>query len=428
MPAVVVVGAQWGDEGKGKVVDLFTHYADAVVRYAGGANAGHTLVVEGVKIVLHLVPSGALHSDTKCVIGPGTVVDPAVLLEEIDALQGRGLLAGDQLLVSNRAQLVLPQHKLLDGLREEGAGDAAIGTTRRGIGPAYEDKIARRGVRAGDLKHPRRLRAKLEANLDSCGPIVAHFGGELPDLSEVTDSYLALGQRLSPFIGDTSAWLAGALRDDARILLEGAQGTLLDIDHGTYPYVTSSNAIAGGACTGAGIGPVHIGGVVGITKAYTTRVGAGPFPTELSGGLGEHIRKAGAEFGATTGRPRRCGWMDAVALRYAVHVNGCTELALTKLDVLTGLDELRVCVGYDIDGVETSTFPYDGLGSVIPIYETLPGWTKDISTARDLSDLPINARNYVERIAEIAGCPIGLVSLGPDRVQTVGLTDPFPAS
>ena len=423
MSVVCVVGAQWGDEGKGKVVDLFAQYADVVVRFGGGANAGHTLVVGGEKIVLHLVPSGALHPRARCVIGQGAVVDPEVLVSEIDVLRDRGLLATPRVLVSDRAHLVLPQHKVIDGLRERGEG--AIGTTKRGIGPAYEDKVARRGLRVGDLLRPERFREKLRANLEAWLPIATALGGELPAADAIAERYLELGRALAPHVTDAARLVWEAIGRGENVLLEGAQGTMLDVDHGTYPFVTSSTVVAGGACAGAGIGPTAIERVVGITKAYTTRVGGGPFPTELHGDEGERLRQAGAEFGATTGRPRRCGWLDVPALRFAARVNGLAELAMTKLDVLTGMGDIRVCTHYELDGERLDAPPYDALERVTPVYETLDGWTEDLSACPTIDALPPAARRYVKRVEDLVGCRIGMVSIGADRAQTLRLADPF---
>ncbi|MCA9530167.1 MAG: adenylosuccinate synthase [Myxococcales bacterium] len=423
MSAVVVVGAQWGDEGKGKVVDLYAPYADLVVRYAGGANAGHTLVVKGEKVILHLVPSGILHPGGRCVIAQGTVLDPEVLLAELEALAARGVQVEGRVLVSNRAHVVMPQHKLIDELRE--TGDQPIGTTKRGIGPTYEDKVARRGIRMGDLLDAGRLRPKLAQNIEAWRPFIEARGGEVPDAKAIAARYLEMGERLRPYIQDTATVVADAVRQGKRLLLEGAQGTMLDIDHGTYPFVTSSNAVAGGACAGAGIGPTVIDEVIGIAKAYATRVGGGPFPTELHGEAGDALRTAGAEFGSTTGRPRRCGWLDLPALRLAVRVNGMSEIALTKLDVLTGLDELKLCVAYELDGERLDEPPYDAFDRVVPIYETLPGWSESIQAVERREDLPDAARRYVERIETLAGCEIGIISVGPDRVHTADLRDPF---
>ncbi len=423
MPAVVVVGAQWGDEGKGKVVDLYARYADLIVRYAGGANAGHTLVVEGQKLVLHLLPSGILHQGKRCLIASGTVIDPGVLLEEIDAVEARGVDARARLFVADRAHVVLPLHPLLDGLREGGSG--ALGTTRRGIGPCYEDKIARRGVRIGDLLRPETLRARVSALYAHHAPFLRAAGVEAPDLERTLSDLGRMGERLAPMIVDATPMLAEALTAHENVLLEGAQGALLDVDHGTYPFVTSSNAAAGGASVGAGIGPTRIDRVVGIAKAYATRVGAGPFPTELFGDEGDALRKAGAEFGATTGRPRRCGYFDAVAMRRAAQVSGLDLLAVTKLDVLSGLERLRVCVAYEVDGERRDAAPYDGLGDVTPIYEDLPGFEGDLSGARSVDELPTNARRYLARLETLVGVPIGPVSVGADREATADLDDPF---
>jgi len=424
MSALVVVGAQWGDEGKGKVVDLYAPYADLVVRYAGGANAGHTLVVGGEKQILHLIPSGILHEQTMCVVGQGTVIDPAVFLEEIEALNERGVGTEGRLLVSQRAHVVLPHHKLIDELREKKSG-GAIGTTKRGIGPCYEDKVARRGVRMGDLLDSERLRGKLEANLECWRPVAQDLGGSLPSADEISAQYAELGQALLTYIGDAADIVRTSIQADEKILLEGAQGTMLDIDNGTYPFVTSSNAVAGGACAGAGIGPTHIRRAVGIAKAYTTRVGGGPFPTELENETGQRLRDAGAEYGSTTGRPRRCGWLDLVALRHAVAVNGLNELAITKLDVLSAFPELEVCVAYELDGERLAYPPYERVEDVQPIYETLEGWNEDLASCRTRGDLPPAAQRYLARIEQEVGCPVGVVSVGPDREDTADLRDPF---
>ena len=424
MSALVVVGAQWGDEGKGKVVDLYAPFAELVVRYAGGANAGHTLVVEGEKLILHLIPSGILHEQTKCVIGQGTVIDPEVLLKEIEALTERGVGTQGRLLVSQRAHVVLPHHKLIDGLREKKSNEA-IGTTKRGIGPCYEDKVARRGVRMGDLLDATRLRSKLEANLECWRPVAEDLGGALPGADEITERYVAFGEALSKYIGDAAEVVRASIEADERILLEGAQGTMLDIDNGTYPFVTSSNAVAGGACAGAGIGPTHIRKAVGIAKAYTTRVGGGPFPTELEDQTGQRLRDAGAEYGSTTGRPRRCGWLDLVALRHAVAVNGLDEVAITKLDVLSAVDEVKICGAYELDGERLDYPPYERVEAVQPVYETLQGWDEDLTSCRTRGDLPEAAQEYLTRVEQEIGCGIGVVSVGPDRDDTADLRDPF---
>ena len=424
MSALVVVGAQWGDEGKGKVVDLYAPYADLVVRYAGGANAGHTLVVGGEKLILHLIPSGILHEQTRCVVGQGTVIDPAVLLKEIRALGERGVSTLARLLISQRAHVVLPHHRLVDELREAKSNDA-IGTTKRGIGPCYEDKVARRGIRMGDLLDGPRLDAKLEANLEAWRPVIEDLGGTLPDASLIAAQYTELGDTLRGYIGDASVVVREAVQSDQKILLEGAQGTMLDIDNGTYPFVTSSNAVAGGACAGAGIGPTQIKRAIGIAKAYTTRVGGGPFPTELEDDTGQALRDAGAEYGSTTGRPRRCGWLDLVALRHAVAVNGLDEIAITKLDVLSALPELKICIAYEFDGQRLSHPPYESFDAVTPVYDTLEGWDEELLSCRTRSELPIAAQRYLERIEKEVGCQVGVVSVGPDREATADLRDPF---
>ena len=426
MSALVVVGAQWGDEGKGKVVDLYAPYADLVVRYAGGANAGHTLVVGGEKQILHLIPSGILHEQTRCVVGQGTVIDPAVFLKEIETLNERGVATQGRLLVSQRAHVVLPHHKLIDELREKKSG-GAIGTTKRGIGPCYEDKVARRGIRMGDLLHAERLRRNLDANLECWRPVAEDLGGTLPTTDDIVRQYAELGELLRAYIGDAAAIVRASIQAGEKILLEGAQGTMLDIDNGTYPFVTSSNAVAGGACAGAGIGPTHIRSAIGIAKAYTTRVGGGPFPTELDNETGQRLRDAGAEYGSTTGRPRRCGWLDLVALRHAVAVNGLSELAITKLDVLSALPELEICVAYELDGERLTYPPYERVEAVQPIYETLEGWSEDLTACRSRADLPPAAQRYLARIEREVGCRVGVVSVGPDRADTADLRDPFNA-
>jgi adenylosuccinate synthase len=436
MPNVVVVGAQWGDEGKGKVVDLLTEHAQVVVRFQGGNNAGHTLVVDGQKTVLHLIPSGILHAGKTCVIGNGVVVDPAVFVKEVDGLKQRGFLQDDaQLLVSYDAHVIFPWHKALDLLRETLRGEAAIGTTGRGIGPAYEDKVARRGIRVRDLLHPQRLerkvRERLELAMEELQRLAQKAGQPVPalDAARVTAEFQALGERLRPYARDASLFLAEQRARGAKILFEGAQGTLLDVDHGTYPFVTSSNTVAGNAAVGSGVGPTAIDKVMGISKAYTTRVGAGPFPTELHDALGERLRKVGEEFGATTGRPRRTGWLDGVVLRYAARVNGLWGVALTKLDVLSGIEELELCVAYELDGQRITELPgdYEDLARVKPIYETLPGWDESLDAVRSIDQLPAAAQRYVRRVEEVAGVPVVCVSVGADRGKTVLLQNPFRA-
>jgi adenylosuccinate synthase len=432
MSVVIVVGAQWGDEGKGKVVDLFTERADVVVRYGGGANAGHTLVIDGKKLVTHLVPSGVCHPGKACVLGDGMVIDPHTLLEEVAQCQARGLLMQNELLIGLGAHVILPYHKLVDGLREDKGAKIgrAIGTTRRGIGPAYEMKAARRGIRVRDLLRPQRLAELVNANLDDLRPVITHLGGTSPTKGEVDgwiSEALAAGERLRPYTGDAGRHVANAIARGQHVLFEGAQGCLLDLDHGTYPYVTSSSTIAAGACQSAGIGPTQIDSVVGITKAYATRVGEGPFPTELHGDEGERLRKAGGEYGATTGRPRRCGWLDLPALRMGVRLSGMQSLALTKLDVLSGMGDVYICVAYTCDGRELDEPPTDpdDLARAVPVYTRLPGWGPLPSDARDVTDLPAPARAYVETIERMAGVPFCLVSVGPDRSETIRLHDPF---
>jgi len=434
---VVVVGAQWGDEGKGKVVDLLTEHAQVVVRFQGGNNAGHTLVVGGEKTVLHLIPSGILHPNKTCVIGNGVVIDPTVLVSEIDRLKQRGFLQDDRaLLVSLNAHVIFPWHKQLDLLREKARSGGAIGTTGRGIGPAYEDKVARQGIRIRDLLDQGRLHRKISERLPSAleelKDLASRASVPVPTLEapRIAAEYLALGERLRPHATDASLFLHRQIQSGAKVLFEGAQGTLLDVDHGTYPFVTSSNCVAGNAAVGSGIGPTQIDQVVGISKAYTTRVGGGPFPTELTGELGDRLRKVGDEFGATTGRPRRCGWLDAVVLRFSVRVNGLSSIALTKLDVLSGLSSLEVCVAYELDGRRVEELPSDSedLERVKPIYERLPGWEEKLAGTRSFSALPEAARRYVKRVEEVSGVPVTCVSVGADRGETILLQNPFAAA
>lgn len=434
---VAVVGAQWGDEGKGKVVDLYSAEADLIVRYQGGNNAGHTLVVNGHKTVLHLIPSGILHPGKICLIANGVVFDPSVFFEEIESLQKAGVLGSDahrRVQVSERAHVILPHHRLLDRLREEHAskGGGKIGTTVRGIGPAYEDKVARRGIQVVDLLRPDLLKTKLERALDEKNTLIRHlFHGEPVELAPLLAQCIQLGERLRPFVADVRLTLETAHRARSPILFEGAQGTLLDIDHGTYPYVTSSNTVSGGAPTGAGVGPNRIHQVIGITKAYTTRVGAGPFPTEIEKSepeLAEKIRKTGGEFGATTGRPRRVGWLDLVALKYATELNGMTGLALMKADILQGLPELRVCTSYKLRDKILNTIPscIEDLEQVKPVYETLPSWPAfNAAAVRSKDDLPEGFRNYLKKIEDFTGVPIVLVSTGPGREETLQISNPF---
>ncbi|MCB9674828.1 MAG: adenylosuccinate synthase [Alphaproteobacteria bacterium] len=416
MQNVVVVGAQWGDEGKGKVVDVLAPRVEAVVRFQGGNNAGHTLVVDGRKLVLHLLPSGMLRASCRCVIGNGVVVDPGVLLTEIAELEKSGIPVGvDRLLVSANAHVIMPWHLALDRLREEAKGDARIGTTCRGIGPTYEDKVARRGVRMCDLIDRDRLAARVEDALPHKNRMITEwFGGEALSAEAIVEEYGAYGERLARFVGDAVSYLHAVASRKGGILFEGAQGTYLDVDHGSYPYVTSSNTVSGAACAGAGVGPTAIHDVVGIAKAYTTRVGSGPFPTELNDAVGERLRTDGGEFGATTGRPRRCGWFDAPLVAHAARLNGLTRLALTKLDVLSGFDEVPICVRYEgIDGV-----PAD-LAEAKPVYETLPGWREDIGHCRSIEELPAACRAYIQRLEALVGVPVELLSVGPGREQTI---------
>ena len=436
MPNVVVVGAQWGDEGKGKVVDLLTEHAQVVVRFQGGNNAGHTLVVGGQKTILHLIPSGILHPGKTCVIASGVVIDPSVLVNEIDSLKGRGFLKDDaQLLISANAHVIFPWHKLIDTLREKVLGGSKLGTTGRGIGPAYEDKVARQGIRIRDLltaeRLARRVSERLPSALEELEQLSRAAKTTLPliEVEGLIAEYAALGQRISPHVGDVSLFLAGQIAKGARILFEGAQGTLLDIDHGTYPFVTSSNCVAGNAAVGAGLGPTAIDKVMGISKAYTTRVGSGPFPTELSDETGERLRAKGVEFGSTTGRPRRCGWLDAVILRYAARVNGLWGIALTKLDVLSGLKTIGLCTAYELDGRRLTELPGDleDLERIQPVYEMLPGWEDDLAAVRTFDELPENAKRYVRRVEEACAVPVVCISVGADRGETILLQNPFRA-
>ncbi len=418
---LVVVGSQWGDEGKGKIVDVLADGVDIVVRYQGGANAGHTVDVAGEEFILHQIPSGILHPEKRCLLGNGVVLDVAQFFEELDALAARGIDGEGRIGVSGRAHLLLEYHKRLDQASEKRRGDAKIGTTGRGIGPAYEDKIARRGVRAGDLRDPDRARTLLAHTIEHANERLRNAGGEPVDPARLVDEVLAAGERLRPRLTDVGLEIHDALAAGKRILMEGAQGALLDVDHGTYPYVTSSNTTAAAAASGTGIGPLAINGVLGVVKAYTTRVGSGPLPTELDEVMGERLRDLGGEYGATTGRPRRCGWFDAVVVRYASRINGLTELAITKLDVLDTLEEIRIATAYEIDGDPCHDFPddLDRLGRAVPVYETLPGWSTDTSGARSLEDLPQQARDYLDRIRDITGIPIRFVSVGTERDQII---------
>ena len=429
MATLVAVGAQWGDEGKGKIVDWLAARADVVVRFHGGNNAGHTLVVNGEQTILHVVPAGILQPNTVNVIGPGVVVDPCILLDELAELERKGALKDpSRVRVSGRAHVILPWHVALDKARDEARRDRALGTTGRGIGPSYEDKVARRGLRVADLLDAGGLREALERLAEEKNRELADVHGwPRVDVERLCDDALEWGRRLEPYIEHTTPLLDRALQEGRNVLFEGAQGTFLDIDHGTYPYVTSSNCVAGTACTGAGVGPTRIDAVLGMTKAYTTRVGGGPFPTEETGELGEKLRELGAEFGATTGRPRRCGWLDAVMLRESAIVNGLTGLAVNKLDVLSGLPEIRVATAYRVAGKLTHDFPMtlDEVARAEPVYETFPGWREDISAVRRFEDLPDAARRYVERVGALAGVPVQLISVGPGRDETIVRQSPF---
>ena len=419
---VVVVGAQWGDEGKGKVVDLLTGKVQVVARYNGGHNAGHTILVGKEQFILHLVPSGILHPGILCVMGQGMVIDPWALEQEMGDLTRRGVTVEDNLVISDRAHLILPHHRALEAMAEEWRGPRKIGTTLRGIGPAYEDKAGRRGVRMADLRRPEALPGKLEEARRAYEE-VCRARGRTPDVDwdSLVGELAAFGQRLSPRIADASAVLHREMAHGYSVLFEGAQATLLDLDHGTYPFVTSSSAAAGGAVTGLGVPPTRIDGVLGIAKAYTTRVGAGPLPSEIGGDLEQALREKGHEYGASTGRPRRCGWFDAVVVRYSVRVNGLDTLALTKLDVLDDLAEVRVCTGYRCEGETLTEFPADltRLEAGEPVYETVPGWRASTVGVRDFAALPPAARHYVERLSELCGCEIGIVSTGPERDDTI---------
>ncbi|GAB7181746.1 adenylosuccinate synthase [Kitasatospora sp. Ki12] len=421
MPALVLVGAQWGDEGKGKATDLLGGSVDYVVRYQGGNNAGHTVVIGDQKYALHLLPSGILSPNVTPVIGNGVVIDPAVLLSELAGLNERGIDTS-KLLVSGNAHLITPYHRTLDKVTERFLGKRRIGTTGRGIGPTYADKINRVGIRVQDLFDESILRQKIEAALhDKNQVLVKLYNRRTIPADLVVEEYLGYAEKIKPFLADTTLVLDEALKADKVVLLEGGQGTLLDVDHGTYPFVTSSNPTAGGACTGAGIGPTKIDRVIGILKAYTTRVGSGPFPTELFDADGEALRRIGGERGVTTGRDRRCGWFDAVIARYATRVNGLTDFFLTKLDVLTGWEQIPVCVAYEIDGKRVEELPYNqsDFHHAKPIYETLPGWTEDISKAKSFAELPKNAQAYVKALEEMSGAPISAIGVGPGRDETI---------
>ena len=429
MATLVIVGTQWGDEGKGKVVDLLTGRADVVVRFQGGNNAGHTLKVGDEQVIVHLIPSGILYPNTLNIIGNGLVVDPGVLLEEKKELRSRGHFQDDgQLLISDRAHVIMPYHKIIDMGREEALGNAKLGTTGRGIGPAYEDKVARLGIRMGDLIKPDSLKNRVAGALEEKNCLIEHrFKRPKVDLEQVLREYLAYGEQLAPHITDASSILQKKIAEARHILFEGAQGTLLDIDHGTYPYVTSSNVVAGNVCAGTGIGPNRLDKIWGVVKAYSTRVGAGGFPTELKNDLGEQLREKGGEYGATTGRPRRCGWLDLVVLNHSIRLNGLNGLVITKLDVLTGISPLRVATAYKLNGSTIDRFPssIEEVEKAVPVYKELPGWDEPLDGCRFFDNLPKNARHYVSTIENLTGVPVTIISVGPAREKSIILQPPF---
>jgi adenylosuccinate synthase len=420
MANLIVVGAQWGDEGKGKIVDLLTSHFDVVARYQGGHNAGHTVIINGKKYVLHLIPSGILHPEKLCVIGNGVVVDPLALKKEIEGLAAAGIGCKGRLFISNRAHVILEYHRMVEKSDEDRRGDDKIGTTNRGIGPAYEDKMGRRGLRMCDLLNPQTLRSRLEENIQAKQTAFPSISGCI-DIDELFKSACALGEELSEYVVDIAEFLNKKMDDGRSVLFEGAQGTLLDVDHGTYPFVTASSAAAGGACTGTGVGPTRIDGVIGISKAYTTRVGSGPFPTELLDSTGEQIRQRGQEFGASTGRPRRCGWFDAVVVRYSRLINNLGSLVITKLDVLDELKEIKICTGYRYKGSLLQSFPSEisVLSEFIPEFVTLKGWCQKTAGIQDINELPVIARDYLKRLSDLVKTEISVVSTGPDRKETI---------
>ncbi|GAB1261683.1 adenylosuccinate synthase [Aurantivibrio plasticivorans] len=425
---VVVLGTQWGDEGKGKVVDLLTEQVSWVVRFQGGHNAGHTLVIDGKKTVLHLIPSGILRDNVTCLIGNGVVLSPEALLSEIAGLEANDIPVRERLRLSPACPLILPYHVALDQAREAALGSGKIGTTGRGIGPAYEDKVARRGLRLGDLLNPEKFAAKLKTVLEHHNfMLTEYYKTDAVDYDTVLKDALEWGKQLTPMVADVVSILHGARERNEDIMFEGAQGSLLDIDHGTYPFVTSSNTTAGGTATGSGFGPLYLDYVLGITKAYTTRVGSGPFPTELSCEIGKHLGVKGHEFGATTGRERRTGWFDAVAVKYAVQLNSISGLCLTKLDVLDGIETVKICTGYKNSQGETVNIPFDAEGwdDITPVYEEMPGWTDTTVGVKKYEDLPKEATDYIKRLEELVGVPVDIISTGPDRVETIVLRNPF---
>ncbi|MBF0188901.1 MAG: adenylosuccinate synthase [Magnetococcales bacterium] len=430
MANVIVLGTQWGDEGKGKIVDLLTEHANVVVRFQGGNNAGHTLVVDGTKYILHLIPSGIIRPNVVCCIGNGVVLDPIALIKEIDELSESGITVNSSnFKISPLTNMIMPYHQGLDSAREKHKGKAKIGTTGRGIGPAYEDRVARRGIRVGDLANRQVFESKLQANISYHNYMLENYY-EAPtfNFEQMRDEFLRIGETLAPYVDDISVILDKEIKENRPILFEGAQGTMLDVDHGTYPFVTSSSTVAGSACIGSGVGPTAINYVMGIVKAYTTRVGSGPFPTELNDDVGTHLAKVGAEFGATTGRSRRCGWFDAVVVRHAIRTSGVTGFTLTKLDVLDGLDTIKICTGYTRNGQHFDTIPSDTtiLDDCTPIYEEVPGWKgESAADARTYEELPETAKSYIRRLEELLGIPAAIISNGPDRYQTMVVTNPF---
>ena len=424
MSTLVVVGSQWGDEGKGKITDLLSEEADIIVRYQGGCNAGHTVVKGDKQFIFHLIPSGILHKGVKCLIGNGVVIDPGSLLEEIKELKNKGIEIKGKLFIDFKAHVVFPYHKILDEIKEEKRGKNKIGTTGKGIGPAYLDKVARTGIRMIDMIDGKSLLKKIEINLNEKNDIFKKLYGfkmSNQEKKDILEKYIEYGQLLKKYVIDVSLYLNQAINEDKKILFEGAQGTLLDIDHGTFPYVTSSNPVAGGACIGTGVGPTKIDRVMGITKAYTTRVGRGPFPTEMKGELQESTRRKGGEFGATTGRPRRCGWFDAVLVNYAVRINGMDTMVLTKIDILSDFDKVKICTSYKYNGETIKEFPVnlEILENCIPIYEEMEGWKGDISQITKFEDLPQQLKDYIKRIEELVKTKVVIVSVGPKRSQTI---------
>jgi len=422
MAAFIVLGAQWGDEGKGKMTDYLAEKAEVVVRFQGGNNAGHTVIVGDKEYKLHLIPSGILYDDKLNVIGNGVVIDPKALFDEINYLEELGVkVTPNKLIISDRAQVIMPYHRILDGLKEKARGKDDIGTTGKGIGPCYTDKVERSGIRVCDLINKEVLERKLKQNIEDKNAIISLYGGETLDFAAVYNEYLAFAERIKPFVTDISVRIYEEIKDNKNVLFEGAQGSLLDIDYGTYPYVTSSNTIAGGVCTGAGIGPTVITGAVGIAKAYTTRVGKGPFPTELEDQMGEYLREKGHEYGVTTGRARRCGWLDLVILKSTARISGLTSFVVTKIDTLAGIEKIKVCTGYKFEGKIIDYFPasLEDLAKCEPIYEELDGWDDSIQNASSYDGLPENAKKYLKRIEEFTGTKVSIVSVGPKRNQTI---------